>query len=123
MTPVDIDIPEIALISLKGLIALTIIAGLIDTLFAWLAALAQTNPDGSRKFSAWYAADFLISHGKIWLAIIALGILGTGIVALEVPPIHAAYLAAQIGLGAYVVKVVKSLVDNAKDSSAPPDLP
>ena len=109
----DFDIPEIALISLTGLIALTIIAGLIDTIFAMIMALAQG------VFNGKYAATFLINHGKIWAAIVGLGILGSGVGFLEVPKINTAYVAAQVGLAAYVVKVIASLATNSRDSSAP----
>jgi hypothetical protein len=109
----DFDIPEIAVITLKGLIALTIIVGLIDTAFAMLAAAAQ------RVFDWKYAVTWLIDHGRIWLAIIALGVLGTGVPALDVPPIHVAYLAAQAGLVLYVGNTIRSLVVNARDSRAP----
>lgn len=113
MTPVNFDIPEITLITLKGLIALTIIVGLFDTAFAMIAAVAQ------HVFDWRYAVDWLIDHGQIWLAIIGLGILGTGIAALEVPPIHVAYLAAQAGLALYVGNTIKSMIVNANDSRAP----
>lgn len=109
----DFDIPEIALITLTGLISLTIIAGLIDTIVAMVLAVAQG------VFNGKYAATFLISHGKVWLAIVGPGILGSGVGFLEVPRINAAYVAAQVGLAAYVVKVIASLIDNARDSSAP----
>jgi uncharacterized membrane protein len=113
MPPLDFDIPELALITLKGLIALTIIIGLIDTAFAMLAAAQQ----GVFKWA--FAVSWLIDHGKIWLAIILLGVLGTGISTLDVPPIHVAYLAAQAGLALYVGNTIKSMAVNARDSSVP----
>jgi hypothetical protein len=113
VTVIDFDIPEIAVITLKGLIALTVLVGLIDTAFAMIAALAQGVFDWK------YAVAWLLDHGRIWLAIIALGILGTGIPALDVPPIHVVYLAAQAGLVTYVGNTIRSLIINARDSRAP----
>lgn len=113
MNPLDFDIPEIALITLKGLISLTIIVGLIDTVFAMIAAVQQ------HVFDWQYSVAWLIDHGKVWLAIIALGVLGTGIRGLDVPPIHVAYLAAQAGLALYVGNTIKSMIVNARNSSAP----
>lgn len=111
----DFDIPEIALITLKGLIALTIITGLIDTGFAMIAAVQQ------HVFDWKYAIAWLVDHGKVWLAITALGVLGTGIAALDVPAIKVSYLAAQAGLALYVGNTIKSMIDNARNSSAPSD--
>lgn len=113
MPPINFDIPEIALITLKGLIALTILTGLIDTAFAMLAAVQQG------VFNWKFAVTWLVDHGRIWLAITALGILGTGIKGLDVPPINMAYLAAQAGLVLYVGNTIKSMVVNARDSRAP----
>lgn len=112
---IDFDIPEIAVITLKGLIAMTIIVGLIDTAFAMLAAVGQ------RVFDWSYAVTWLVDHGRVWLAIVALGVLGTGIKGLDVPPIHMAYLAAQAGLVLYVGNTIKSMIVNSRDSRLPED--
>lgn len=110
---VDIDFPEIALLTLKGVVSLTIILGLIDTALAMAFAVAQG------VFNAKYAADFLISHGKIWFSITSLAVLGNGVPALDVPALSACTLAATLGLAAYAVTVIGSLIANSRNSAAP----
>lgn len=112
-TAIDFDFPEIALISLRGLISLTLIVGLMDTIFAMLAAVAQ------HRFDWHYVLAWLVTHGQVWLAIIGLGVLGSGIPALDVPAIHVSYLAAQAALVLYVGNTVKSMAENARDSRSP----
>jgi hypothetical protein len=110
---IDFEFPELVIISLRGLISLTILVGLADTVFAMVTAIGQ------RVFDAHYMLTWLVTHGRTWLGIIALGVLGYGIPALDIPPIHVAYLAAQAALALYVGNTVMSMTENARDSRSP----
>ncbi len=111
----DVNIPDFTGLSLTAIVTLTILVGLLDTAYAVLQAVIQ------KVFSAAYVADFLESHAsRIWFPITALAIIGHGISGLGVPVIGAATDAAVVGLGAYVIVTVKSLIVNTTSAAVKP---
>jgi hypothetical protein len=107
--------PDLTTISLLGLISLTILTGAADTLISMLIALANGN------WSSHYALDFLVSHvAKVWTPITLLGILGQGIVPLDVPAIPLATAAAVGALVVYIGVVIASLKQSFEDRGIAP---
>jgi hypothetical protein len=107
--------PDLTSISLLGLTSLLVIAGAIDVIGSQLVALAAGN------WSAAYALNFLVSHvAKIWFPILALGVLGHGIVSLEVPAIPLATAAAVGSIVIYVGVTIASLKQSFEDRAVAP---
>ena len=110
----DFDLPELVNLTLKATLSLLFILGALDTVYAIILAVIR------QEFSATYVINFLWSHiGRIWFPIFALAVIGHGVPALDVPPIGAAGLAANLSIVAYAVFVLKSLVVSTQTTKAP----
>lgn len=108
----DIDLSAI---TLQQLIGLTVLVTVIDV----LGGIALAAVHGT--FSLGYVAVWLQSHvvPRVF-PILALGIVGHGIPALDVPPIPFAFGLAIAGLTAYVLETIASLRDSFRDAAPPP---
>ena len=108
----SLDFTDLALTSV---VATLLLFGALDTVGSVLIAVV------SKTFSGAYLLGFLESHvQKVWFPIFALALAGTGIPALNIPPIPAASLAATGALAAYAVTTLASLQQSYADRSAPP---
>jgi hypothetical protein len=102
---VVVTLPDFTGLSLVAFITLLVILSAADMLWNSLLAIVHKN------FSSAYVADFLVSHVAMRVGPIAfLEILGNGIPAAGLPAIPAVSAVAVLGLGAYFVETVGSLV-------------
>lgn len=112
------ELPDLTNIPLIALFTYLILVAALDVGFNVVLSIVHGD------FSALYVADFLRTHILLRVFIIgALGVLGHGISALEVPAIPAVSLAATGGLAAYIVETVASLVQALHETTPRPQPP
>lgn len=110
--PTDLDFTNLPLL---GLISTFLFFAALDTVVAYLVAIANGN------FTPAYALDFLRTHiAKVGTPILGLAVVGHGIPALNVPPIPAAGAAAGAALAVYALTTIVSIKDSFADKAIAP---
>lgn len=111
-------VPDFTDLPLESIVATLFFLAAIDTVGSIVIAI------GAGTFNGEYVTGFLVTHVRnVWLPIVSLGLLGTGVPAVNIPPIPAASLAATAGLTAYAVATLASLKGSVEDKSAVPTPP
>lgn len=109
----DIEIPVLSDLTLVGVVTLTLLITAVDVIGAYVLAASQG------KFDLGYVANWLTSHSiKRVFPIYALALLGVGIEQAGIPAIPPLFIAATVGVAAYLGETVKSIAINFADARA-----
>jgi len=98
------ELPDLTNLPLSALLTYLILIAAVDVAFNTVLAIARS------QFSPAYILEYLRTHILLRVFVIgALGVVGHGIPALEVPAIPAISAATSISLGLYIVETIASL--------------